>query len=71
MDNAPFIVPIRGMNMVREGIGSIFRRADGKFFVYLPQAVAEDTAFPFSVNSSAKVRVRFTDDGKIVIEPVE
>jgi hypothetical protein len=57
--------------MVREGIGSIFRRKDGKFFVYLPQGVVEDTAFPFSVNSSTKVKVRFTDDGKIVIEPVD
>jgi len=56
--------------MVREGIGSIFKRTDGKFFVYLPQAVAEDTAFPFEIQSSTKVKVRFTDDGKIVIEPV-
>lgn len=55
--------------MVREGTGSIFRRKDGKFFVYLPQAVAEDTAFPFKVSSSQKVRVRF-DEGKIVIEPL-
>jgi hypothetical protein len=57
--------------MVREGIGSIFRRKDGKFFVYLPQGVTGDTAFPFAVNSSIKVKVRFTDDGKIVIEPLD
>jgi hypothetical protein len=57
--------------MVREGIGSIFKRKDGKFFVYLPQAVAEDTGFPLRILSSQKVRVRFTDDGKIVIEPVD
>jgi hypothetical protein len=56
--------------LVREGIGSIFRRKDGKFFVYLPQGVAEDTAFPFEVHSSMKVKVRFTGDGKIVIEPL-
>jgi hypothetical protein len=54
--------------MVREGIGSIFKRKDGKFFVYLPQGVAEDSGFPFSISSSTKVRVKFTDDGKIVIE---
>jgi hypothetical protein len=59
------------MSMVREGTGSIFRRKDGKFFVYLPQAVAEDTAFPFPAHSSTKVRVKFTDDGKIVIEPLD
>ena len=57
--------------MVQEDIGSIFRRKDGKFFVYIPQAVAEDTAFPFDVNSSVKVKVRFTKDGKLVIEPVD
>ena len=57
--------------MVREGIGSIFRRKDGKFFVYLPQAVVEDTAFPFEIQSSTKVRVRFKEDGKIVIEPLD
>ena len=57
--------------MVQEDIGSIFRRADGKFFVYIPQAVAEDTGFPFSVNSSTKVKVGFTSDRKIVIEPLD
>jgi hypothetical protein len=56
--------------MVREGIGSIFRRKDGKFFAYIPQGVAGDTAFPFNVNSSTKVKVRFTEDGKVVIEPL-
>ncbi len=66
------IVYISGAkSMVREGTGSIFKRADGKFFVYLPQAVAEDTSFPFSVNSSTKVKVRFTDDGKVMIERVD
>ena len=57
--------------MVREGIGSVFRRKDGKYFVYLPQAVAEDSAFPFEIHSSAKVSVRFTDDGRIIIEALE
>jgi hypothetical protein len=57
--------------MVREDIGSIFRQKDGRFLVYLPQGVAKDTAFPFVVHSSTKVKVRFTDDGKIVIEPLD
>jgi hypothetical protein len=57
--------------MAREGIGSIFRRKDGKFFIYLPQDVAEDTAFPFQLTSSQKVRVSFTEKGKIVIEPLD
>jgi len=54
--------------MVSEGVGSIFKRKDGKFFVYLPQGVAEDTAFPFQLESSKKVKVRFTEDGRLVIE---
>jgi len=54
--------------MVREGIGSIFKRKDGKFFVYLPQGIAEDTAFPFDPHSSMKTTVRSTDDWKLVIE---
>jgi hypothetical protein len=57
--------------MVQEDIGSIFRRKDGKFFIYIPQAVAEDTGFPFNIDSSTKVRVKFTGDGKLVIEPVD
>ncbi len=52
--------------MVREGVGSIFRRKDGKFFVYLPQGVVEDTAFPFEIHSSVKVTVRFTDDTIVI-----
>lgn len=57
--------------MVKEGIGSIFKRKDGKFFVYLPQAVAEDSGFPFPVDSSRKVKIRFTDDGKVIVEQVD
>jgi len=57
--------------MTREGMGSIFRRKDGKYFVYLPRDVAEDTAFPYQLNSSQRVRVRFTDEGRIIIEPAE
>lgn len=61
----------QGKSMVRHGAGSIFRRKDGKFFVYLPQGVAEDSAFPFEVNSSVKVNVRFTNDGKLIVERLD
>jgi hypothetical protein len=55
--------------MVADGIGSIFRRKDGKYFVYLPKDLVEDTAFPFSITSSIKVKVSF-DPGvkRIVVE---
>jgi hypothetical protein len=61
---------MRGKSMVKEDLGSVFRRKDGKYFVYVPQRVAEDSAFPFDVQTSTKVLVKITDDGKISIEPV-
>ena len=57
--------------MVSEGIGSISRRKDGKYFLYLPKDLVEDTSFPFSLHSSVKVKVHFTKDGKIVAESTE
>ena len=55
--------------MVSKSSGSIFRRTDGKYFIYLPKALVEDTAFPFPVTSSVKVRVHFKPgDKKLVIE---
>jgi len=57
--------------MVNEGIGSISRRKDGKYFLYLPKDLVEDTGFPYSLHSSVKVKVRFTKDVKIIAEPCE
>ena len=53
--------------MVAEGIGSIFRRKDGKYFVYLPKDLVEDTAFPFSLSSSVKVKISFNPELKRII----
>lgn len=33
--------------MVNEGKGRLFRRKDGKFLIYLPKDLCEDSAFPF------------------------
>jgi len=33
--------------MVNEGKGRLFRRRDGKFLVYLPKDLCEDSVFPF------------------------
>jgi len=33
--------------MVSEGRGRLFRRKDGKFLIYLPKDLAEDSMFPF------------------------
>ena len=55
--------------MVSQGVGSIFRRTDGRYFVYLPTALVEDTAFPFPTEKSVKVKIRFTPSNeKLLIE---
>jgi len=57
------------MRLVSEGIGSIFKRKDDKYFIYLPKNLVEDTGFPFPIESSVKVKVSFKlGDNKIVIE---
>ena len=43
--------------MVGEAKGSIFRRTDGKYFLYLPKHLVEDTAFPFKLESAIPVTV--------------
>ncbi|MBX5326297.1 MAG: hypothetical protein ACQXXH_00090 [Candidatus Bathyarchaeia archaeon] len=55
--------------MVNEGKGRLFRRKDGKFFVYLPKDLAEDSMFPLKTTDSLKVKVSFKlGDDKITIE---
>jgi len=57
------------LKLVSEGFGRISKRKDGKYFIYLPKDLAEDTSFPFPITSSVKVKVRFTPgDKKIIIE---
>jgi len=34
--------------MVSEGRGRLFRRKDGKYLIYLPVYLAEDSMFPFT-----------------------
>jgi hypothetical protein len=60
-----------GFIMVNQGVGSIFRRKDGKYFVYLPMALVRDTAFPFKITETIKVKVRFRPNEKrLVIEKI-
>jgi len=55
--------------MVSEGRGRLFRRKDGKYLVYLPKDLAEDSMFPFKVTGSIFVKVSFAlGDGKLLIE---
>lgn len=53
------------------GVGSLSKRKDGKYYLYLPKDLVEDTGFPFSLKSSVKVKVSFTKDKKIVVEELK
>ena len=55
--------------MVSEGRGRLFRRKDGKYLIYLPKELAEDSMFPFKGANSIFVKVSFKlKDDKLLIE---
>ncbi len=55
--------------MVSEGRGRLFKRKDGKYLVYLPKDLAEDSMFPFKIAGSTFVKVSFAlGDRKLLIE---
>lgn len=56
-------------NMVSEGKGRLFRRKDGKYLVYLPKDLAEDSMFPFKGSDTIFVKVSFAlGDRKLLVE---
>ena len=56
--------------MVSQARGSIFRRTDGKYFIYVPIRLVEDTAFPLKIGKTAtKIQISFKlGDKKLTIE---
>jgi hypothetical protein len=55
--------------MVNEGKGRLFRRKDGKYLIYVPKDLAEDTMFPYKGADSVFVKVSFkTGEDKLLIE---
>ena len=55
--------------MVSEGRGRLFRRKDGKYLIYLPKDLAEDSMFPFKGADSIFVKVSFKLKGdKLLVE---
>lgn len=55
--------------MVNEGRGRLFRRKDGKYLIYVPKDLAEDSMFPFKGSSSVRVKIGFKIGGdKLFIE---
>jgi len=58
--------------VVNVGKGRLFRRADGKYLIYLPLDMATDSMFPFKTESSVRVKVSFKiGNKKLTIEPFE
>jgi len=52
--------------------GRLFRRKDGKYLIYLPKDLAEDSMFPFKGSESIFVKISFKlGDTKLVIEKWE
>jgi len=50
--------------MVAEARGRIWRRKDGKYFLYLPKHLVEDSAFPFKTRTSIPVKVIIDPKGR-------
>ena len=58
--------------MVNRANGSLFRRNDGQYLMYLPKSLVEDTMFPIKLSSSVKVELSFkVGDDKIIIKKAE
>jgi hypothetical protein len=55
--------------MGNEGKGTIFKRKDDRYLLYLPVRVVDDSMFPLKYNSSIPVKVSFSlNDGKLIVE---
>ena len=55
--------------MVSEAKGRLFRRKDGKYLLYIPKDLAEDSMFPFKPDPDVKVNISFKiGDKKLTIE---
>jgi hypothetical protein len=62
--------------LVSEGKGRLFRRKDGKYLLYLPVDLAEDSMFPFKEYAKTKrgadsipVKINFKQgDSKLTVE---
>jgi len=53
--------------LVSEGRGRLFRRKDGKYLIYLPKDLAEDSMFPFKGVDAIFVKVSFKLKGDYLL----
>ena len=49
--------------MVSEGRGRLYRRKDGKYLLYVPLDLAEDSMFPFKTKDSIALKISFKPGG--------
>ncbi len=66
-----FILQIesRCQHLVSDGRGRLFKRKDGKYLVYLPKDLAEDSMFPFKGSDSVFVKIVFRlGENRLVVE---
>jgi hypothetical protein len=55
--------------LVNDGKGRLFRRKDGKYLIYLPKDLAEDSTFPFTGSDSTFVKLTFKlGDDTLLVE---
>lgn len=55
--------------MVSNGKGRLFKRKDGKYLIYLPKDLAEDSVFPFKGSDSVFVKITFKlGDDRLLVE---
>ena len=55
--------------MVNKAKGRLFKRKDGKYLIYVPVDLAEDSMFPFPTDSAVSVKISFSiGDNKLVVE---
>jgi hypothetical protein len=58
--------------MVSDGKGRLFRRKDGKYLIYLPKDLAEDSMFPLKCEESVFVKVSFMlGENRLLVEKWE
>ena len=55
--------------MVSEGKARLFKNSQGRYLIYLPVDLAQDSMFPFKVSDSMYIKVGFKQgDAKLTIE---
>ncbi len=60
--------PVKVTPMVCEGKARFFKNSQGRYMIYLPVDLCEDSMFPFKVTDSMHVQVDFKQgDNKLTI----